>query len=199
MAHGVTGDGWVEMLPVYQVFAHGVSPVHIAPLTAIGIVLEVEVVLAVLIDHAVGVVHPAVEGSEVVRGTVVVGIGGIEGVAQLHQVEGEGVLGEAEYLDGSGLAMSQREGHIVVGAVLSQAHVHPSVVLGAGIEQHLRFILLFLDRQQDVLGGVVYTDDGCVALVFDVHLLGGGAGGNCSHQHEACRLHYVACSHCVVV
>ena len=53
-------DGTV--VPVDQIRADGVSPVHGSPVAVIGIVLVVEVILAVVPDHAVGIVHPELFG-----------------------------------------------------------------------------------------------------------------------------------------
>ena len=44
---------------MYQVFTNGMSPVHGAPNGAVGVMLVKEVVLALVVNHAVGVVHPA--------------------------------------------------------------------------------------------------------------------------------------------
>ena len=69
---GVAGDGRCEVFPVDEVFAHRVAPVHVAPLGTVGVVLEIEVILAVFVDQTVGIVHPAVERGVVVDGAVVV-------------------------------------------------------------------------------------------------------------------------------
>ena len=60
---GVDGDG--QFGPVDQVGGDGVAPVHVAPGPAVGVVLVVKVVLAVVPDEAVGVVEPAAAGGEV--------------------------------------------------------------------------------------------------------------------------------------
>ena len=80
VSHRVAGNGGVEMIPVYEVAADGVAPVHVAPLRSVGVVLEVEMILPILVGESVGVVHPSVERRVVIDGAVVVRIGRVEGV-----------------------------------------------------------------------------------------------------------------------
>src|SRR5262245_15210592 len=56
------------MLPVHQVTAAGVSPMHVAPLRAERIVLVKKMVPALVKDSAVGIVIPICRGAEVIRG-----------------------------------------------------------------------------------------------------------------------------------
>ena len=72
MAVGVAVDRYRLVLPVDQVRAGGMAPVHVAPHRRVRIVLVVEVIHAVLEEQAVGVVHPAISGGMVVIGTVLV-------------------------------------------------------------------------------------------------------------------------------
>ena len=51
MAYWVAGDGWVEVLPMNQVLAYGMSPVHVAPLASVWVILEIEMILTILIHH----------------------------------------------------------------------------------------------------------------------------------------------------
>ena len=50
-----------------QIVAHGMAPMHGIPLRIIGIVLVEQMILAVIIGKAVGIVHPADPGGEVKR------------------------------------------------------------------------------------------------------------------------------------
>ena len=59
------GDGDGDFLPVDEIGRGCVTPAHVAPLVAEWVVLEVELVLAVEQDGAVGVVDPAVGRIEV--------------------------------------------------------------------------------------------------------------------------------------
>ena len=171
MAYWVAGNGWVEVLPMNQVLAYGMSPVHVAPLASVWVILEIEMILTILIHHTIRVVHPAVERSKVIRWTIVIGIGGIECIAELEQAESQGILLQTENLDGSSLTLSQSERHIVIRTILSQANVHPGIILRTCIEQNLGLILLFLDREKKILGRILHLDDSSITLVFDIHLL----------------------------
>lgn len=103
----VDGDG--VLCPVEEVFGGGVSPVHVAPVPAVGVVLVKEVPFALVIDKAVGVVEPAAVRSEVesrAGGFVVhvVVVGAVVGELDLFEgvvfgfdvvgVEGEGLAEE---------------------------------------------------------------------------------------------------------
>ena len=69
---GCEGDG--EVLPVKHVGAGGVVPAHVPPGRGEGVVLEEHVVTAVVVDGAVGIVHPVVRGEEMELRAV--GVGG---------------------------------------------------------------------------------------------------------------------------
>ena len=171
MTYRVAGDGWVEMLPMNQVLAYGMAPVHVAPLASVWVILEVEMILTILIYHTVRVVHPTVERSEVIRWAIVIGIGSIECIAELHQIKSQRILLQTENLDGSGLTLAQGKWHEVIRTILSQANVHPGIFLRTCIEQNLSLILLFLDREKKILGRILHLDNCCITLVFDIHLL----------------------------
>ena len=64
-AHGIGQKFVAEFLPVNEVFADGVAPVHVSPAPAIRVVLEKEVILAIVEDHAIRVVVPSALGREV--------------------------------------------------------------------------------------------------------------------------------------
>ena len=171
MTYRVASDGWIEVLPMNQVLAYGMSPVHVAPLASVWVILEVKMILTILIHHTIRVVHPAVERSEVIRWTIVIGIGSIKCIAELEQVESQSILLQAKNLDCSSLTLAQSERHIVIRTILSQANVHPGIILRTCIEQNLGLILLFLDREKKILGRILHLDDSSITLVFDVHLL----------------------------
>ena len=57
-------------LPVHQVGADGVAPVHVAPVPAVGVVLIEEVIRTRVPDQPVGVIEPAAAGREVELGTM---------------------------------------------------------------------------------------------------------------------------------
>ena len=53
-------NGSRMMFPVHKVLGRGMSPGHVLPFGAIGIPLVIQMPYAILIEHTVGVVHPAV-------------------------------------------------------------------------------------------------------------------------------------------
>src|SRR5215471_12336726 len=70
------GNGYGQLMPVEEVGADGMAPAHVAPLVSEGVVLEEEMVFAVIEDEAVGIVGPVARGGEVylrAKGLIVVG------------------------------------------------------------------------------------------------------------------------------
>src|SRR5271165_1401509 len=53
------------MLPMDQVLADRMSPTHMSPLESEWVVLIEQVVFALIVDRAVGIVHPVLGGREV--------------------------------------------------------------------------------------------------------------------------------------
>ena len=92
---------------MHEVFAHRVSPVHIAPHRCIGIVLEIEVPFTVFIHQPVGIVHPAIGRRVVIHGAVLVGVGGVESVGSFQVVPAFG----------SGLGLLFHFHHSLIGRV----------------------------------------------------------------------------------
>lgn len=155
VAHRVARNGRLEVLPVYEVAADGVAPVHVAPLGAVGVVLEVEVILAVLIYQSVGVVHPAVDGGVVINGAEIVGIGGVEHVTHRQAVPAYGTFVHALDADlGLSLPLGQLKGHVIVNAVGGQTHVHGYVGRTAGVEPDLTLSCRFLNGQEQIFLGM---------------------------------------------
>ena len=157
---------------------------HVAPHGAVGIVLEVEVVLAVLIHQAVGVVHPAVGGRVVVDGAEHLAVGYVEGVGQFEVLPGQCLLRQTANDDGVAALAAQGEGHGVVDLIHGQTHVHGHVA-----QHDLCLRLAFLDGEQQVAGLAVDVGhrEG-VALMCETYglaLLGAGAEGEGSCGYEA--------------
>ena len=171
MSYRVAGNGWIEMLPMNQVLAYGMAPMHVTPLASVWVILEVEMILTILIHHSVRVVHPTIERSEVIRRTIVIGVGGVECIAELEQVECQSIFLQTKNLDCCSLTLAQSERHIVIRTILGQTYIHPSIIFRTSIEQHLSLILLFLNREKKILGRILHLDDSSITLVFDVHLL----------------------------
>ena len=78
------------LLPVHEVGAGGVAPAHVAPAGAVRVVLEEQVPRAVVVDQAVGVVHPVPLGREVQVWPVLLVVGGPVGVPVSSAVAGMG-------------------------------------------------------------------------------------------------------------
>ena len=73
----VLRNGQRELLPVGQVGADGVAPGHVAPGVAGRVVLEEQVVPALVVDQSVGVVHPVLGRGEVELGPVLLVVEGV--------------------------------------------------------------------------------------------------------------------------
>ena len=71
-------DGIRHLLPMHQVSGDTVAPGHVLPLRTVRIQLEIQVPLAILIEHTVGVVHPSVLRCVVICGAEVLAVGRIE-------------------------------------------------------------------------------------------------------------------------
>src|ERR1044072_27903 len=62
-------DGLIQLFPMQQVCTDSVSPVHVSPGPSVGIVLEEQMILAVVIQQSVGIVQPAALCREMYLGT----------------------------------------------------------------------------------------------------------------------------------
>ena len=125
-APGVGQQGVALVLPVHQVGRRRVPPVHVAPRRAVGIVLEIQVPHAVLVEHSVRVVHPSVGRSVVVQRTVLLLVRHVERVGELQFLPAKRALGHTlhVYLDVAADKGREVERHIVVYTLARQAHVH---------------------------------------------------------------------------
>ena len=77
----IGSDGITLKCPMCKVFGSGVSPGHILPIRAIRIALEVEMPHSILIEHAVGVVHPAPKWGVMIDRTIFLAVGSVEIIA----------------------------------------------------------------------------------------------------------------------
>ena len=128
----LVGDEHVaKLLPVHQVAADGVAPVHVAPFPAVRIVLVEQVILAVVEDEAVGVVVPAASRREVelrAEPLAVEIVGALDRVALLDRIERVRILGQLVHLKRHRLARqapTSRNAHqsgLVVGQLDVVAH-----------------------------------------------------------------------------
>ncbi len=165
----VRGQGYVQMLPVHEVLGDGVSPVHIAPETAVRVILIEQMPFPVLVDHSVGVVHPAPVRRKVVGGTVLfLLVGTVNGC-------GRGHIGPA-HIVGRVPAHTAALGHLdiqqnaaagpfpqvqrdqVVRLVNGQGNVGLEDHISVGEHLHLCFLGRFLHGQEDVAVGSANLD-----------------------------------------
>ena len=182
-------------LPVSEVARGGVSPRHVLPLRSVGIPLVVEVPHAVLIEHAVGVVHPAIRGCVMILWTELLAVGSVEGVALLHLLPAHVALHgtrsaavaverdvEEEGVGRGGFCVesSQVEGHIVVHLVDSQFGVERLHLLTIHDDADVGILLALLNGEQQVAALRGQAQHG-VFLRQDLRSL----GTNAEPAHEA--------------
>ena len=91
MPQSITGNRRVEVFPMNQVFAHGMSPMHIPPYRTVRIILEIKVIFTVFINQPVGVIHPAIKRSVMINGTEFVSVCCIKGICNLNAVPTKGI------------------------------------------------------------------------------------------------------------
>src|SRR3712207_2338088 len=106
-SQGVGFYGLAFVLPMNEVLGGGVCPVHILPHGAVRVVLEVQMPRSVLVEHAVGVVHPAIEGRVMVSGAEAFTVGCVERVGRLE------LFPHGEIVDGARRSAGFRGGYFV--------------------------------------------------------------------------------------
>ena len=108
----------------------------------------------------------------VVHGAVIVGVGGVESVAQAHLLPALGSSRGAAHGDGL-CALWQGERHVIVGVVYGQAHVHGHFVAPERVGVHLGLAAEFLDGEYQVLGLFAYVHYGeRVAVMLESQAIG---------------------------
>ena len=133
---------------------------------------------AVLVDHTVGVVHPAIGGAVMVGRAVIVLGGGIEGIGELNLLIANRLLIKTNDLHRRRtLAFGQGEGDIVVDAIDGQTDVEPRILGAVAYEAYLHLGLTLLDGEEEValwaidlnagqrVVGVEYLHSGWVGLL----------------------------------
>ena len=100
-----------------------------------------------------------------INGTIIVGIGGVEGVRKLQLLQRYGILRQSYNLHHSLLSLRESEGHAVVGLVDGKANVHPCVRRLAVVEQYLSLGTVLLNGEDEVFGRIVYSDDSGIAML----------------------------------
>ena len=171
------------------------SPRHVLPLRPVGVPLVVEVPHTVLVEHAVGVVHPSVQRRVVEGGPVFLAVGGVERVRQLHVLPAGVLLGLAQ--GGAVLRRHDVEHHVaalergkvqrheIVHAVACQADVEVLVNLSVEHNPYPRFFGVFLYGKQQVPAGAGHSHEGVVyPQVVDFNAILGRSRGGVRHRAE---------------
>ena len=128
-----------------------------------------------------------------IRGAVVIGLGSIKRIAELHQVESQRLLGQTQNLHLGTLPLSQGKGYEIVGSVLGETYVHPGIGIVTGIQQHSALILVLLYGEEEITGGTVHSDYCGISTPLNIHCLSLYALGHCHGCH-----HQTSSHHCFV-
>ena len=80
MPHWVAVNRRLYLFPVNKIITYSMSPMHISPHRAVGVILITEVIDTIFIKHTNRVVHPSIGRSMMIRRTIEVGIGHIPNV-----------------------------------------------------------------------------------------------------------------------
>ena len=85
-AQSIGSDSDRLMIPMHQIGGGGMSPSHILPFGAVGIILIIEMPAAILIEHSVGIIHPSVERSMMKGGAILLAVGCVKRISQLYRL-----------------------------------------------------------------------------------------------------------------
>ncbi len=105
--------------PVHQVGAGGVSPTKISPHGTVGIVLETEMIHPILVEHPVGIIHPAIAGSMMKKRAESFAVRCVKRIAPA------GILHGIAYV-GTAVARMHVQRHLA-GFIRSQVERHPVI------------------------------------------------------------------------
>ena len=155
------------VLPMDQVLADGMAPVHVSPHGAVRIVLIIEMIDAILEEQPVRVVHPAVGRREMVRRAEDFRIGRVEVVRTLDFLPGDGIPGQS------------------FDPVDRQPDIHPGFAFCRRFVPDLDFVGIFLDRKEqeglvrvDQRAGFIFVGNPYVVLF---------TGSQESHDKDGCE------------
>ena len=184
-------DGGGLVGPVDQVGRGRVAPRHVLPLRAIGVPLVVQVPNAVLVEHAVRIIHPSIGRGVVIGGAESLAVGCVKRVAHPHLAPAGEILdstrGAAVTMEGDvnqHLLVAEAldiQRHIVVHLVHRKPHVEIMHLLVVHDDAQMGVLFFLLHGQQQVLARSVNPQH---SVVFAQHL-----GGQCRGRegHEHCR------------
>ena len=151
------------MFPGYKVFRGRMSPRHVLPFRPVGIILVIEMPCAVFEEHAVGVVHPAIERRVVERRAVLLPVGRVERVREFHFLPARIVLhfakrgaplrGHDVQQHAVSLVGREEKRHEIVHAVHSQANVEVFDRFAVHEYFHARLFCRLLHGDEEIFGG----------------------------------------------
>ena len=207
-AQRVRLNGIRQLLPVHQVARHAVAPRHVLPLRTVGVQLEVQVPLAILIEHTVRIVHPSIFRRVVICRTEALAVLRVESCRQLHLLPAGEVLHRArlvavgrEHNVEQELLVSlvlKTERNEVVHLVNGQLHVEALHHMVVAHHVHVRVLLFLLYGQQQVSAPRLHPQHGVrVAQVFRCGNLCLCAGachhqGSCGNKKFQVSVHFVS-------
>ena len=188
-ADGICLNGQGQSFPVDKILRYAVAPCHVLPQRAVGVVLIVQMPLAILIEHTVGIVHPAVQRCMVIGRAELLAVGRIKGVREFDLLPAgellDGALGTAVAVedDVEHLAILYFKRYVIVGMIYGQTHVrttHTLVILAD--HSHTGILSLLLHGQQHILTSTLQANH-CVVLSkhSGLHLCLSGQ----AHQHAS--------------
>ena len=190
MPQRITGDRRRQRLPTDQVTADRMTPVHIAPHRPVGIILEIEMIFPILIDQAVGVIHPAIERRVMINRAIEIGITRIERIGN-RQTAPTDSIGRHSVDNDLRLAIrrGKLERDVIVHAINRQADIHRHIGGIALIQLHQPFRTRFLNRQQQISRGIINTNNrqGIAQRLKTDRIARSLAGSHTAHQRQRQR------------
>lgn len=163
-------DGLGLVLPVQEIGAHRVSPGHILPFGAVGVVLVVEMPFPVFVEHTVGVVHPSVKWGVVEGRTILFAICRVEGVGEGHAAPAHVSLGFSHRASSLGnhhvedhvvtFVGGEIVGHCIIGLRESEFHINGLGNLSVYNHVDLCVVDVFLHGKNEIFAFAGDTDEG---------------------------------------
>ena len=169
MPQCITGNRRVKMLPMNQILAHGMSPVHISPYGAVWIILKIKVIFTVFINQSVGIIHPAIKRSVMINRTELIPVCRIKCIRNPDAVPTQRICRHLLYNDSSFLtSLRQGKRNIIFNAVCSQTHIHIGICGAPSIQPYQSFLAALLNRKQQIFSGTGNMYD-ChrISLMFE--------------------------------
>ena len=84
MPHRVAVNRRFYLFPINKIMTYSMSPMHISPHRAIGVILITEVIDTIFIKHTNRVVHPSIGRTMMIRRTIEIGIGHIPDIREFQ-------------------------------------------------------------------------------------------------------------------